>query len=58
MQVPLLTPAELLFNPASDAGAKERYDRMRDEIAALHGVVNVGIGSPVPLRSSDVRFEV
>jgi predicted permease len=31
---------------------------MRDEVAALPGVVQVGIGSPMPLRSSDVRFEV
>jgi predicted permease len=58
MQVSLLTPTELLTNPAADASAKERYDRMREEIAALPGVVEVGIGSPVPLRSSDVRFEV
>jgi predicted permease len=58
LQVPLLTPTELLTNPAADAGAKERYDRMRDEVAALPGVVDVGIGSPMPLRSGDVRFEV
>jgi predicted permease len=58
MQVPLLTPTELLFNPAADVSAKERYDRMRDEMAALPGVVDVGIGSPLPLRSSDVRFDV
>ncbi len=58
MQVPLLTPAEILYNPASDASAKERYDRMRDEMAALPGVVDVGIGSPMPLQSSGVRFEV
>jgi predicted permease len=58
MQVPLLTPAELLSGPAADAGAKERYDRMRDEIAALPGVLDVGIGSPMPLRSSGIRFEV
>jgi predicted permease len=58
MQVPLLTPAQLLFDPASDGSAKERYDRMRDEIAAIPGVVEVGVGSPLPLRSSDVRFEI
>jgi predicted permease len=58
MQVSLLTPTELLTNPAADAAAKERYDRMGEEIAALPGVVEVGIGSPVPLRSSDIRFEV
>ena len=56
--VPLLTPTELLTNPAADAGAKARYERMRDEIRALPGVVEVGIGSPMPLRSSDVAFEV
>jgi predicted permease len=58
VQVPLLTPVELLTNPAADAGAKQRYDRMRDEVAALPGVVDVGIGSPMPLRGSSVRFEV
>jgi predicted permease len=58
MQVPLLTPTELLFNPAADAEAKERYERMRREVAALPGVIEVGIGSPMPLRRSDVRFDV
>jgi predicted permease len=58
MNVPLLTPTELLTNPAADVAAKERYDRMRDEIARLPGVVAVGIGSPTPLRSSSVVFEV
>ena len=58
VQVPLLTPTELLTNPAADVRAKAQYDRMRDEIAALPGVVSVGVGSPMPLRSSDVRFEL
>ena len=58
MQVTLLTQAELLFDPGADAGAKARYDRKRDEIAALPGVVDVGVGSTMPLRSSDVQFEV
>ena len=58
IQVPLITPAELLGNPAADAGAKDGYDRMRREIATLPGVVDVGIGSPMPLRQSDVRLEV
>ncbi|MFN2565086.1 MAG: ADOP family duplicated permease [Gemmatimonadaceae bacterium] len=58
MRVPLLTPTELLSNPAADAGAKERYDRMRREVAALPGVIEVGLGSPMPLRRSDVRFDV
>jgi predicted permease len=58
MQVPLLTPTELLFDPGADAGAKVRYDLMRREIRALPGVIEVGVGSPTPLRSSDVQFEV
>jgi predicted permease len=58
MQVPLLTPAQLLFDPQADAAAKDRYDRMRLEVAALPGVIEVGLGSPMPLRSSDVRFDV
>ncbi|NOT08423.1 MAG: ABC transporter permease [Gemmatimonadales bacterium] len=58
MQVTLLTPTEILSNPAADAGAKARYAQMRDEIAAVPGVIGVGIGSPMPLRSSEVRFEV
>src|SRR5688500_16251436 len=58
MQVPLLTPTELLFNPAADVDAKERYDRMRREIAALPGVIEVGVGSAMPLRRSDIRFDV
>ena len=58
MTVPLLTPTELLTNPAADGGAKNRYDIMRREVAALPGVTEVGVGSPMPLRSSSVRFDV
>ena len=58
MEVNLLTPNELLSNPSADATAKERYERMRREIAALPGVVDVGLGSPVPLRGSDAGFDV
>ena len=58
MDVPLLTPTELLSDPTADASAKTRYDLMRREVAALPGVIEVGVGSPTPLRSSDVRFEV
>ena len=57
MQVPLLGPAEF-GNPGADASAKERYDVMRREIAALPGVIAVGIGSPPPLRGSSVRLDV
>ncbi|HJU66423.1 MAG TPA: ABC transporter permease [Gemmatimonadaceae bacterium] len=58
MQVTLLTPAQLLSGPAADAAAKVKYQQIRDEIAALPGVVEVGLGSPLPLRSSGVGFEV
>jgi predicted permease len=58
MQVALLTPTEFLTNPGADAQAKDRYDQMRREIAALPGVLEVGLGSPVPLRASDVRFDL
>jgi predicted permease len=58
MSVSLLTPTELLTNPRADAAAKERYEQMRREIAALPGVLAVGVGSPMPLRGSDVRFDV
>jgi predicted permease len=58
LQVPLLTPTELMSDPALDVAAKQRYEEMRKEIAALPGVIEVGVGSPGPLRSSDVRFEV
>jgi predicted permease len=58
MSVALLTPTELLTNPRADAAAKERYEQMRREISALPGVIEVGVGSPMPLRRSDVRFDV
>jgi predicted permease len=58
MSVSLLTPAELMSNPGADAAAKQKYDRMRDEIAALPGVLAVGLGSPTPLVRSTVQFEV
>lgn len=56
MQVQLLTTAQMIAG--GDADAKERYDRMRRETRALPGVIEVGIGSPMPLRSTQVRFDV
>ncbi|MEW5918603.1 MAG: ADOP family duplicated permease, partial [Gemmatimonadota bacterium] len=58
MQVPLLTATEILSNPRADVDAKSRYEQMRRELAALPGVIEVGVGSPMPLRSSDVLFEI
>jgi putative ABC transport system permease protein len=54
--VPLLNPAAI--SPATDALAKDRYQRMRKEIRALPGVLEVGLGSTMPLRASDVDFDV
>jgi putative ABC transport system permease protein len=42
----------------ADAFAKERYERMRSEIRALPGVIETGVGSPLPLSSSDVKFDI
>jgi len=58
VNVPLLTASDLLYNPAADGSAKTRYELMRREARALPGVTEVGVGSPMPLRASDVRFEV
>ena len=58
MPVPLLTPTELLGSPGADANAKVRYDQMRDEIRALPGVIEAGLGSPLPLRRSEVVLEL
>ncbi|MEP6492146.1 MAG: ABC transporter permease [bacterium] len=57
MQIPLVTVAELLSG-VGDASAKDRYDRMRREVGALPGVTQVGIGGTMPLRNSQVVFDV
>jgi putative ABC transport system permease protein len=58
MQVSLVTPTELLTNPMADVAAKERYEQIRREIAALPGVTTAAVGSPMPLRRSDLVFEI
>ena len=58
LQVPLLSPTQLITNPGADGEAKARYERMRLEITALPGVKLAGLGSPLPLRKSDVVFDV
>ena len=52
MEVPLLVPGR------SDAAAKELYERMRLEMAALGGVREVGVGSSMPLRASQFQLDV
>jgi predicted permease len=56
LPVPLLNPARI--SPAADAESKQLYERMRSEIKALPGVIEVGVGSTMPLRSSMIALEV
>lgn len=56
MPVPLLDPAKIDQN--TDGTLKDQYDRMRREVRALPGVIEVGVGSPMPLRASSVIFDV
>jgi predicted permease len=43
---------------AADAANKLLYEQMRREVSALPGVTDVGLGSPMPLRSSSVYFDL
>jgi putative ABC transport system permease protein len=52
MEVPLSVPGR------TDAAVKELYERMRLEVAALAGVSEVGVGSSMPLRSSQFQLDV
>ena len=54
--VPLLDPTRLFL--AADGANKQLYDRMRREISALPGVIEVGLGSTMPLRSSAINFDL
>ena len=58
MRVALVSTAQAITDPNSGATAMDRYETMRREIAALPGVTAVGVGSPMPLRRSDVRFDI
>jgi predicted permease len=42
----------------SDTASKTLYDRMRLELAAVPGVSEVGLGSTMPLRSTQFQLEV
>jgi predicted permease len=56
MPVPLLNPSRM--SPAADAETKQLYERMRSEVRALPGVIEVGVGSTMPLRKSLIDLEV
>ncbi|HEX6309779.1 MAG TPA: ABC transporter permease [Longimicrobiales bacterium] len=58
MSVQLLDPSNI--SPEIDAHNKQLYDRMRDEIARLPGVIDVALGSTIPLRTGmpfDIQAE-
>jgi len=60
MQVTQLTGAESR-DAATSAAGRQRFDEMRRALAALPGVIAVGVGSTLPLRTSgfvnDVKVE-
>ncbi|HEY2806783.1 MAG TPA: ABC transporter permease [Gemmatimonadales bacterium] len=63
MPVSLLTATQLSATKpeefmALDAAAKATYEDMRREIRALPGVVEVGLGSTMPLTSSQLHLEI
>lgn len=46
------------FNPGESAKVIGEYERMRTELAALPGVSSVGLGAPMPLRTSGILLPV
>lgn len=52
MEVPLN------FGERSDDDARALYDRMRLELGAIPGVTEVGVGSTMPLRSTQFQLDV
>ena len=44
--------------PRSDADVKQLYERMKLEVAGIPGVSEVGVGSSMPLRSSQFQLDV
>ncbi|MDP1857902.1 MAG: ABC transporter permease [Gemmatimonadaceae bacterium] len=54
--LPLMDPARL--SPEADAANKQLYGRMQQELRALPGVIEVGIGSTMPLRRTLLDFDV
>jgi putative ABC transport system permease protein len=55
MQVQLLNPSR--FTIAADVENKLLYDRMREEIRAIPGVIEAGLGS-IPLRATGFGFDL
>jgi predicted permease len=46
------------YGSRKDIEAKALFERMRLEVAAIPGVKEVGIGSTMPLKATDVQLEV
>jgi predicted permease len=57
MSVPLLEPSQV-FIPGAEASARDRYERILQDLRVLPGATDVGLGSPGPLRTSSFRMEV
>lgn len=57
MEVPLFVLAGG-FDPKADVAAKVRYDQMQREIRALPGVIEVGVGSTMPLRTTEMQLDL
>ncbi|HEX7940130.1 MAG TPA: FtsX-like permease family protein, partial [Gemmatimonadaceae bacterium] len=56
LPVPLFNPSRVTLQ--ADAAAKVLYEQMRQEVRALPGVVEVGVGTTMPLRTSIVDLEI
>ena len=56
LPVPLLDPTRV--SPATDAANKQLYGQMQREVRALPGVIDVGLGSTMPLRSSSFYLDL
>jgi predicted permease len=56
MRVPLVSFAAL--DSAADAVAKQQYERMRVDLATLPGVIDVGLGSNMPLEGDGLGFDL
>ncbi|HUF26745.1 MAG TPA: ABC transporter permease [Gemmatimonadaceae bacterium] len=46
------------FGQRSDADARALYERMRYEVGAIPGVREVGVGSTMPLRSTQFQLDI
>jgi putative ABC transport system permease protein len=60
IQVPLLAfgGGDFARIAANDVTAKAGYDQMRQEIRAIPGVTEVGVGSTMPLQSAEIALDV